>query len=203
MKRLGLLLALLLVVAACSDDEAATTTAPALATTSSTTTTTQPPTTTTEPATTTTTIDPAVLAAEEFEADKRKIRLLWTDYSDSWFQGRDNAVTFIVKRNHPAMGYTFEDFACTYTGIGEGYHEEVIVNTLSIIRTDEWVLPGLAGSVGEPSPIDGTIPSGRLYAVQVEFTTTEPGFDPTLQAMEIHVAIVANVAYAFHSPLSC
>ncbi len=206
MRRPALSIALILLIAACSDDASTITTAPATSSTvPTTTTTTEPPTTTTTepPTTTTTTLDPAVVDAQLFESDKLLIRRLFGDYSDSWYGGRDSAVRFNVDNNHPDLGFGFDDYVCFI--VSPGYSEEIIVDMGSIVRSDGWVLPGLAE--GPASRIDGEVPRGRLYAVQIDWVSYEEGFDPLTGADEVHAAILGEGdfvgAYFFSFPPAC
>ncbi len=174
--RIGLGLALMVVIAACGNDTAATTRA-GVPTSS-----------------TTTTLDPAVVEAQQFEADAALTRSLWGDYSDSFYEGAEATARFIVDHIHPDMGYGIDDYLCWAQANPSGYHEQAIVDMGSIIHSDGWRWPGNADSA--PSGIDGQVPRGRLYALQVEFVfesvSVSDSSDPVTYETEVHVAILGE-----------
>jgi hypothetical protein len=129
----------------------------------------------------------AVVAAEELERDRILIGRFWADYTDAWFNGIDSGVDWIASHNHPDMAFTRDDLACAYADSPAGYREEAIGDPSSVQSADDWILPS---SPGSPSPIDGTVPRGRLYGVQVEYTFSQPGMEPAVVAAETHVAVL-------------
>ena len=141
--------------------------------------------------TTTTTIDPAVIAQQEFENDVALIRRVWGDFSDSYHWGNEAVVDFIVSHNHPDLGITSDDFPCTLAR-QDGWRREILVDTNSVVRSDGWVLPPGLGT-----NIDGQVPRGRLYAVQIELSYGYEGAALTTEKAEVHVAIINDQAVLF------
>ncbi|MEE9473866.1 MAG: hypothetical protein V3V82_07775 [Acidimicrobiia bacterium] len=153
--------------------------------------------------TTTTTLDPAVVEAELFERDSLLIRGLFSDYSDTWIAGQTAAFQFIVDNNHPDLGFGIDDYDCS--GFAPSYREELIVDLDSFVPSDGWVLP--SGVQGPGSRIDGEVPRGRLYALRVDWTYVEDGFDLVTESIRVHAAILGKGeftrAYFFLAPDPC
>lgn len=194
MKRRVTIVAGVLLIAACggasSGDAGASDPSTTIPPATSTTSTTVPPTTTSTVATTTTQ-SPEQLAAEQYDSDVTKIKQLWRRYSDSWFGGLEAGLAYLTDHNYPAEGCTYADFEALYSGAGEGYQEEVVVDEATIERDDGWPIPG-----GQAA---GTVPDGRIYIMSATITYSEPGYESATETLEVHTTVDGEDVYFFFS----
>ena len=161
---------------------------PTTATSSSTTTTTS-----TSSTTTTTTTQPPPTPEQIAGQDAQLIKKLWRDFSDSWFGGIDSGVRYLLDNNHPDMGISVESYLRCYGDYPEGYTEEHLLDTSTIERDDDWMMPDspVAGDLA------GKVPRGRLYIFRIDSVFSSPGAASSTRASEVHSAILDGSAYFF------
>jgi hypothetical protein len=168
-------LAVVVVVAACSEaeqSETSTSAAPANTTT-----------------TTTTTADPI---QAEFVADVELMRDLWMGERLAFVSGFDEGLAYWAANNYPAMGCTDGDYLQSRFPEGpvDGFSIERVIDELSIVRADGWIVPG--------GVLSGQGVDGRVYIMSIEATTTappEPAEPPTMR--NVHVTILEGKAHFF------
>jgi hypothetical protein len=143
-------------------------------------------TTTTVPESTTTTLSEEQIAQLEFDEDVAKIKKLWRDMSDSWFEGLDAGYDFLATHNHPDSACTREMFEDHYRWPDE-YGEEIVIDASTIERDDGWRVPLGPDGLG--------VPRGRIYIHQATITSDHPGQVDTPWFGEIHTVIFGGASY--------
>lgn len=143
--------------------------------------------TSTSTSTTTTTIDPKVLEALAFEADKKLIKQLWRAASDASMADGATAARFTVDNAHPQARPSYEQCLAT-----EGHWvSEWILRDDTIERDDGWAVPGGVGA--------GVVPSGTIYIMKIDVTgyPRDMGSPSETELTEAHVAVLDGRAWHF------
>jgi len=118
---------------------------------------------------------------------------LYEAFGQSWNSGIDAGIAYIAEHNYPDFHFTTQECRSTYIGQAQiaSISEIIVPNGAEMVLDPAWRVPD--------GRYAGLHPSGRVYAVTLNYMYSYNDGQPIANRELAHVAIVDDNAYFFHT----